>query len=673
VLLAVAALMAWGNSFAGAFVFDDTPAIVDNPTIRHLWPLGPVLSPGGEGGTVGGRPLVNLTLAVNHALGGTQVAGYHLLNLLIHVLAGLTLFGLVRRTLLRSPSRVGRDRQTATPVIATPAADDATLLALAAALLWTLHPLQTEAVTYVIQRAESLMGLFYLLTLYGFSRALDSPRPRLWLGVSWTACLAGMATKEVMASAPLMVLLYDRTFAAGGFREAWRRRRGYYAGLAATWLLLAYLIVRTQGRGGSAGFETSVPWWAYALTQCRAIVRYLALAVWPHPLVFDYGEGLVTNPLSVAPQAALLALLVAGTAIALRRRPVLGFLGAWFFLILAPSSSIVPVVTQTMAEHRMYLPLAAVIVAGLAGGFRLLGRRLLPVCALLALGLGWTTAARNRDYQTELSLWSDTLRKCPDNARAANNVGSLWLKDGRLDRAAPYFLAALRLRPDYPSAHYNLGVALAGSGQPAAAIAQYEAALRSDPKAVDIRVNLGVTWLKLGRAEEARREFETALRLQPGSPDAQYDLGLALAALDRPEDAIAHFEAALRLQPDLAPVEARLGDVLRQTGHADEAIVHYQAALRLQPDLAAVRFTLGNLLAQTGRLEDAITEFRRLVQGDSADLRARNNLANALLITGHVDEAIGEYEEILRRRPDDVSVRENLQRARELQRGRTEP
>ena len=651
----LAALMAWSDSFAGPFVFDDTPAIADNPTIRHLWPLGPVLSPAGEGGTVGGRPVVNLSLALNHALGGTQVAGYHLFNLLIHLLAGLALFGLVRRTWAGAAGRS----------VVRPS--DATLLALAVALLWTLHPLQTEAVTYVIQRAESLMGLFYLLTLYAFRRALDAPRPRLWLVVSWGACLAGMATKEVMASAPLLVLLYDRTFAAGTFREAWRRRRGFYAGLAATWLLLAFLVFRTQGRGGSAGFETSVAWWSYALTQCRAIVLYLSLAVWPHPLVFDYGDGVVSNPLAVLPQGALLALLLVGTAVALRRRPVLGFLGAWFFLILAPSSSIVPVVTQTMAEHRMYLPLAAVVVAGVAGGYRLLGRRLLPVGALLALGFGWTTVARNRDYRSELALWSDTLRKCPANARAANNVGSLWLKQGDLAHAAPYFLEALTLKPGYASAHYNLGVALAGSGKPADAIAQFQAALRHDPSSADIHINLGVAWLKLGRATDARQEFEAALRAQPASPDALYDLGLADAALGRPDDAIAQYQAALRLQPDLAAVEISLAEALQLRGRVDEAIAHCRAALRLQPDRPATHFLLGNLLARAGRLDEAIPEFRATLRLDPDDLPARNNLGNALLMTGRVPEAIAEYEQILQRRPDDASVRANLQAARAMQ------
>src|ERR1035438_6675615 len=232
-LIALAVLAAYANSFSGAFVLDDASSIAGNPTIRHLWPLGgPLSPPHGRGLTVDGRPILNISLAINYALSGIHPWSYHALNLLIHGLAGLTLFGVVRRTLDR---------------LGMPA--DSALLALCAAFLWTLHPLQTESVTYVIQRAESLMGLFYLLTLYCFIRYADrTPRsdassnagktaPVLWAVFSVLACLLGMATKEVMVTAPVMVFLYDRTFFSGSFAQAWRRHRRLYAGLACTWLL----------------------------------------------------------------------------------------------------------------------------------------------------------------------------------------------------------------------------------------------------------------------------------------------------------------------------------------------------------------------------------------------------------------------------------------------------
>jgi tetratricopeptide (TPR) repeat protein len=710
-LIVVAALAAWHNSFPGAFVFDDVPVVTDNPSIRHLWPPWGALALQRTDLTVSGRPLVNLSLAVNYALGGTDVRGYHAMNLAIHVLAGLTLFGLVRRTLalpvgaqaFRADSGVGRSLATDDRPQAGFLQSGSTLLAFTIALLWTLHPLQTESVTYIIQRVESLMGLFYLLTLYCFVRGVESSRPATWQVLSMTACLMGMACKEVMVSAPLMILLYDRTFVAGSFRAAWRLRGRLYAGLAATWLLLAWLVVSTTGRGGSAGFGTAIAWWAYALTQCQAVVHYLRLVVWPHPLVFDYGLDAVGSVAAVAPQGLLLAGLLAGTVVALWRRLAVGFLGAWFFLVLAPSSSVVPVATQTVAEHRMYLPLAAVVVLAAAGLFRLLGlRAALLGCSALAVAFGWITMRRNVDYRSEFSIWSDTARKCPDNARAHSNLGSLWLKQGHLAEAMSSFTKALQLQPDYASAHFNLGVALAGAGRPADAVPHFEAAVRIEPDFADAHIDLGIALIRLGRAAEALEHYQVALRLQPASPDAHVDLGLALMQLDRPAEAIEHYEMALRLQPDLPGAQAGLGAALLKTGRIQAAIPHYEAAVRVAPDRAdfhsgladalaqagdpaaaereyaqAVRlkpdaieshFALGNVLAGTGRLAGAIAEYQQVLRLDPARIQARNNLGNALLMAGRIDEAIAEYQQVLRVRPDDVSVRENLEQARTLQR-----
>jgi len=303
-----AAVAAYHNSFSGPFILDDLISITGNPSIRHLSPIGAVLSPPNPVGS-GGRPLLNLTFALNYACGGMSVRGYHVLNLLIHVLAGATLFGVVRRTLLQ-------------PGLHERFGASAKALALSIAGLWTVHPLQTESVTYVSQRAESLMGLFYLLALYCLIRGARPAAPATWPALAVAACGAGMASKEVMVSAPLVLLLYDRTFLAGTFPEAWRQRWRLYVGLAATWLVLAYLAgsSRLQERGVGYGFGFT--WWTYALTECRVLVDYLKLAVWPHPLVLDYGAELVVRQgAQIWPQGFLSGDLV-GSPLRLRlRRP----------------------------------------------------------------------------------------------------------------------------------------------------------------------------------------------------------------------------------------------------------------------------------------------------------------------------------------------------------------
>jgi protein O-mannosyl-transferase len=518
-------------------------------------------------------------------------------------------------------------------------------LSLAIALIWTIHPLQTESVTYVVQRAESLMGLFFLLTFYCFIRANEPlaharsheatrshddarshkvervvpnalgrereqfcgrereqfcgrERERVgWHVLSVLCCLLGMASKEVMASAPIMVLLYDRTFVAGGFRSAWKQRKRFYLALAATWLLLAWLMFGEHGRQQlGIGFGLGVSAWDYLLTQCRAIAIYLKLCFWPHQLVMDYGYQL-NHRLSdvLLPAVGLWALLVAA-AVGLWKRPVLGFLGAWFFLILAPSSSVVPVITQTIAEHRMYLPLAAVVTLAVLMLQRLLGRLVLPALLTLVAVFGLLTFQRSETYRTEEGIWRDAIAKRPNNERAHHNLGVVLADAGRTAESVTEYEEALRLDPNYTDAHYNLGNALRIEGRTADAIAQYEEALRLKPDYTEARDNLGLALSAEGRNADAIAQYEEALRLKPDDAEAHNDLGNALSVEGWTADAIAQYEEALHLKPDIAAIHLNLAfALLKIPGRADEAVTQLKAVLRLQPDNERARQILDRI------------------------------------------------------------------------------
>jgi tetratricopeptide (TPR) repeat protein len=694
-LIVIAGLAAYANSFSGPLVFDDIGSITENPTIRHLWPIAPVLAPPAGGLTVSGRPFLNLTLAFNYALGGAAVRSYHLVNLAIHLLAGLTLFGIVRRTL---PARTG--------------------LALAIALIWTLHPLQTESVTYVVQRAESLMGLLYLLTLYGFIRYADPIAGRSgWAVLSIGACFLGMGTKEVMVSAPVIALLYDRTFLSGSFGEAWRRHRPIFIGLAATWIPLIYLVVGGGGgRSGSIGFGVEVSWWDYGLTQFQAIERYLQLAFWPHPLAFEYGTFWVTDFGSTMPGVLLVVALVALTVWALLRRPVWGFLGFWFFAILAPTS-LVPGTTQMIVEHRMYLALAPLAVAIAVGGdawaTRIFGRRgaaaeargeRIWLAVLLIFGgvCGVLTARRNAVYRTEASLWADTVAKRPKNALAHNNLGAALAKlPGRLPDAIAEYRKTLQLNPNYPEAHNNLGDAwletpgkLAQAiaeyrealrlrpayaeahnglgdawshvpGKQSEAIAEYQAALQLKPDYASAHNNLGSVWLEMpGRRDAATAEFATALRLQPDFAEAHNNLGKVWAMTPgKLADGVAQFEEALRLKPSFAEAHNNLGNAWTTLpGKTDEAVAQIQTALRLKPDFAEAHNNLGNAWANSpDKLNDAIAQYREALRLNPDYAEAHFNLAVALLhLPDRVGEAREQLEAFLRLRPGDPEGRRIL-------------
>ena len=645
--IAAAALAAYHRTFRVPFLFDDGPAILENSGIRRLWPLWSAIWPQSKASAVAGRPVANLSVALNYALSETNVWSYHALNLLIHVLGGLTLYGVVRRTLLQ-PVLQGRFGRDARP------------LALAIALLWTLHLLQTEAVTYIIQWVESLMGLFYLLTLYGFIRSVASPRPWRWQVGTVAACLLGMATKEVMVTAPMLVLLYDRTFVAGTFREAWQRRGRLHLSLAATWLLLLGLVASTGwNRGGASGFNVGVAPPAYWLTQFEAVARYLWLAAWPHPQVFDYGTFWVHGAGQVVGYALVVVPLAAAAVWALWRAPAAGFLGAWFFGILAVTS-VVPGTIQMIVEHRMYLPVAAVIAPAVLGLHAAIGRRCWVVLAALALGLGLLTARRNEYYRSEMAIWSDTVAKRPDSPQARNGLAFALDHAGRIPEAVQQFEAALRLAPRDAELHDNLGVTLGHAGRTAEAIEQFEAALRLRPDFPVAHSNLGNALLQSGRVAEAIRQYEQALRLRPDYAEAEYNLGGVLDQSGQIADALRHYEAAVRLKPDFAPAHYNLGDLLARLGRTAEAIEQYEDVLRLQPDLAQAHDNLGVLLCRSGRTTEGLAHLNEALRLHPDYVRAHFNLGVALMNAGRTPEAIEQYVEALRRQPDLVEAHTNL-------------
>ncbi len=653
-LIITAGVVAYHNSFWGPFILDDLGNIVENSTIHHLWPIWKALSPS-RTSLVGGRPVVNLSLALNYALGGATVWGYHAFNLGVHILAGLTLYGIVRRTGLRHGLGTAAE-----------------WLALGVAVTWTVHPLQTEAVTYISQRCESVMGLFYLLTLYAFIRGAESKRPTAWFTLSVAACFAGMASKEVMVTAPLMVLLYDRTFVSANFRQAWTRHRTLYLGLASSWLLLGHLMAGLHSR--SVGYGLGSPWWGYGLTEARAVIHYLCLTFWPHPLVLDYGEYVpIAHPAAVAAYLLILVVLVVVVLLELKRHPAIGFVGAWFFLILTPTSSFVPIAGSPIAEHRMYLPLASVVILALVGAVAL-GKRLFQgrrgfVLGCVASGvivvvLTFLTIQRNQDYKSAVTIWQDTVDKCPQNSRGQGNLGTVLLQAGQVMEAIKHLQQALQIKPDYADAHYNLGLALAKMGRVPEAISQYEQALRIKPDFADAHNDLALALEQTGKTEEAIAQYEQALRIKPDFADAHNNLAVALARLGRVPAAIEHWQQALRINPNYADAHYNMGLALMGQGRLPEAIDHYNQALRINPDYAQAHNNLGAALLREGRLPEAIEHFNQAVRINPDYTEAQYNLGSALEQAGRVQEAIAHYERALQTSPDFAQARNALSRLR---------
>jgi Flp pilus assembly protein TadD len=594
-LIVGAVITVYANSFSGVLLFDDNHSIVNNQRIRQLWPLFEVLSHR--------RPVVDLTLAINYALGELDVWGYHAVNVAVHAVAALALFGIVRRTLSSERFRDTFRRSS-------------TYLALAVALIWAVHPLNTQSVTYVIQRCESMMGMFYLLTLYCFIRGVQFPRRVWWYVGAVTCSTLGMGSKAVMISAPVVVLLYDRTFISHSFSAALRRRWGLYVGLVATWGVLwmcgdAPAVLSASRKTATMGFSfKGIAPFDYAFTQPEVILYYLRLSLRPYPLCLDYGWPVARTFLEIVPPAVVIFTALAGTFWALVRKHWVGFLGAWFFLILAPTSSFIPI-KDTLFEHRTYLPLVAVVVLMVFGGHSALqhvSRRLnvadfqrwiltTALVAVVVASLGYGTIRRNRDYHSELGMWQDVVDKRPTNDRGHYNLGRYLLDRDDLNGALAAFSRALEVNPRFVEARYNMGKVVARLGRPDEAAKHYMDALELDPNVAEAHNDLGNILAKNGWIEQAIHHYRQAINAEPGYVQAHYNLGNMLLARGEIDEAVKELQQALRLSPGTAKIHYALGNAYLKQDKPAEAVAEYRGTLELEPGHAKAREALDAALA----------------------------------------------------------------------------
>jgi tetratricopeptide (TPR) repeat protein len=644
-LVVVCGVLAYANSIHGPFIFDDRRAVLENPTIRELWSISAVLHPPGQT-PVAGRPISNLSFAINYAAGGVDVAGYHIWNIGVHILAALALLGILRMT--RPWAAPDADRTTTDR------------LALVCALVWVLHPLNSEAVNYLTQRTESMVGLFYLLTVYAAITAHRALRPRRWALAGIVANFCGIATKESMVTAPLMVLLWDRVFVYRSFQHAFSERRRFYFALAAGWILFGILSLETPFFSDT-GFRTRVSPWTYLLNQAPIIVRYLRLSVWPSGLVLDYGLPLPLTIADVWPSGLLLLALVVATGVALARAPRLGFWGAWFFITLAPASSVLPIPTEAGAERRMYLPLIAVIMVVVPAAWWLLrwgpaaerrlgvqsregitDRLFLGVAAVVLFSLGVATLQRNSEYRSGVSIWSTVLERRP-HARAHTNLaaelkaagqsdqalthlklaasedpdaqyllGSALIELGNVREAVPWlqrFVSSNPTNPYIASARQELADALYREGRLAEAIAQQEIVVSSNPNHAVGRLNLAKLLMAANDFNRAAVEYREYLRQEPGNLAAATGLGIALASAGRTDEAVEAFRQASRIDSRDVAAKQGLVETLLRTGRVAEAEQEARAVVGAFPDDAIARYLLGVTLEAQGRIDAAVMEF----------------------------------------------------------------
>lgn len=603
----------YGHTMQVPWYLDDTRAIIENPAARSLAVAWSEL-------LAGGRDLANLTFALNYQWGGGELRGYHLVNIVIHLLASALVFLILQRVVPARP-----------------------WLALVGALLFVAHPLQTQAVTYVVQRTTSLAALFSFLALYLYilAREADADRRRHWLcyGGALLAGALAVMTKQNTAVLPLLLLLFQRYFLpANDPMRPWPKLLPYLAPFALVPALLAVSMLLAPLLSGSAMIHVealpdllhlrhNAPL-NYLVTQFTVIWLYLKLFFIPVGQALEYDLAIVENIFAWQNGLALLGiLLLLAAAFYLRRREPLISAGiAWFFLALAVESSIIPL--DPVFEHRLYLPLFGLVLVVLAG-LRRVPLKVLPVvAALLLLVLSVLTWQRNALWADPLAFYQDNVARAPRSERALLDLANIHRQAGRLAEAEHYYRRILAFNPDYVLVHINLAIIYNARRDYRAAEAILLEGISRDPYHFRLYNNLGVIYNFLGRFREAATYLRKGVALKPDNPTLLFNLGVAYDRLDQQDEALVQYHRAIGLNSADPQSRFALGGLLYRRGDLAGALDQFSLAIRLDSNHAQALFNAGLIqreLGNLGAVAEIVARLSRINPGLAAALNGRGN------------------------------------------------
>jgi tetratricopeptide (TPR) repeat protein len=654
-LIVLLCLVAYANTFQVPFQFDDPRSITEVPFVRDLRMFPNVFTLH--------RSVGFFSFALNYRLHGTDVIGYHVVNLAIHLFNALLVYALVLLT-FRTPRMQG-----------SPLLKHGKPVALLSALLFAGHPVQTQAVTYIAQRFASLATLFFLASVaaYAASRLATNAkssqwRSPVWYGLSLLSAVLAMKTKEIAFTLPVVIVLYEFLFCEGQVRRR-------------ILVLLPLLLTMAIIPAGMLGIDrpigtlmsdvneatkvhTTMGRTEYLVTQFRVIVTYLRLLILPVNQNLDYDYPVFDSfldPEVILSFLLLTAIIGAGVYLLSRERRAppgagrfIAFGIFWFFITLAVESSIIPI-ADVIFEHRLYLPSVGFFLAVTGALFRAaesLEARwsaavpvvvaFLAAAAVVFTGLA---VARNSVWTSEVGLWEDVIRKSPLKARgynglglayfskdeydkaidafgraislhpaygvAYNNIGNAFYRSGLYERALDAQTRAIALEPKNPVFLFNRGLTLAALGAHDRAIEDYERAIELNPVYAEAYNNLGHVHHTRGHYDQAIEAYTKALSSDPGNPLFFSNRGLSHAANGSPDKAIADYDRAIRLDPRFADALNGRGSVYGIRGQFGEAIADFTAAISLNPDNAGYRANRGVAYMRSGQREQAFSDFQR--------------------------------------------------------------
>ena len=612
-------IIVYSNTFICSFHFDDKAYIVDNFAIRNFqnllnyWQFYPC------------RFVTFFSLFVNYHFHQLNVFGYHLFNLAVHLATAIFVWWLILLTL--STPVMKENRITS----------HANLIALFAGLAFVSHPLQTEAVTYIWQRASCLAALFYVASLcfYIKSRLHACSSQRCAAGfyyfLSLIIAIVAMFTKENTVTLPLMILLYEISFFESKKRLAWRSISPFLLLLIV--IPLTLLLTKSQqfqaiqkfaeGPGGTSP-------WQYLLTQFRVMVTYIRLLFIPLNQNLDYDYHISRNIFELPTFVSFLFL--AGVLFWAKqlfsKYRLVSFSIFWFFLTLSLESSLFPL-KNVIFEHRLYLPLVGYSLFLISGAYYLFGKNSIKMMVIILMMIvavnSFLTYQRNKVWKDEVTLWNDAVGKSPHKARPYNNLGFAYYIQGNFIQAISDYNKAIEIDPNLAETYVGRGLIYANQGNLPQAISDYNRAIDINPAYADAYNNRGIFYFHLGNFTHAISDLTKAIENDPIDAVAYYNRGFSYAKQGNFSQAISDYNRAIEIDTSYADAYYNRGLSFAQQKFFKEAILDFNRAIKINPDYADAFNNRGIIYAFQGSLNQAIADFTQALRINPNDAEAYNN------------------------------------------------
>jgi tetratricopeptide (TPR) repeat protein len=628
----------YSNTFGNSFHFDDLSFILDNPTITTLgltdifkyWPT---------------RFIGFFSLALNYQIHQFRLFGYHLVNIVLHILTASFVFWFMSLTFSTAPvKREGIYRHKE-------------IISFFVAAIFLTHPVQTESLNYIFQRVTILAALFYLATICFYIKAMlasdnNSGINKYYYFAGLVTGFMGMFTKENMVTLPLMILIYDFYFLRRGKGINWKHVLPFFILLPliplTVWIARP-IVFGDVSRLLSDPLAASI---RYLYTQPRVLITYLRLFLLPVNQNLDYDYPMAQTFMEIPVLASFLSLVfifIAGIK-AFPRYRLLSFGIFWFFLALMPESSIIPIL-DLIYEHRLYLPLVGCSITGVSivyYSFRNKKFKVTVIILSLMVALcSLSTYHRNHVWKDEISLWNDVVSKSPKKLRPYNQRGLAYFDKGEYDKALTDFTRAIGLNQDYADGYYNRGLVYQNKGAYDKAILDYTEAIRINPTYLKAYINRGQVYNLKEEHEKASIDFKSAMEIDPFDKNAYYNLAYVYSSLGKKEEAVALYKGILKIDPSDAEAYYNLGIIRSNIGEKKEAVEMLKKAIELNPRYAPAFNTLAYFYVTAGDKEQLIELYKKAIASKLNYFDAYYYLGNLCRDAGKFRDSIPFYQKAI--------------------------